>query len=97
MRLEEWRQYEEQRHQKRELDRQQYQELVRGLTECRPEHFVEVGPESLKLTKLGEDNDIEAFLTTFERGVEAHGIQRGKRAVILAPNSSGRQVWHMLP
>jgi len=67
------------------LDRQQYQELVRGLTERWPDRFVEVGPELLKLTKLGEDNNIKAFLTTFERAVEAHGIQTGKRAVILAP------------
>ena len=36
---------------------------------------VEVGPESLKLTKLSETDDIEAFLTTFERAVEAHGVE----------------------
>ena len=35
-----------------------------------------VGPESLKLTKLGEDDDIEAFLSTFKRAVESHNIQR---------------------
>ena len=65
-------------------------ELVRGLTERRPEHFMEVGPESLKLTKLGVDDDIEAFLTTFERAMEAHGVQRGKRAAIWAPHLTGK-------
>lgn len=43
---------------------------------------VEVGPESLKLTKLGES---EAFLTAFERAVEAHGVPAAKWAVLLAP------------
>ena len=59
----------------READRRQYEELIRGLMERRPRR-VEVGPESLKLTKLGENDDIEAFLTTFERAVEAHGVER---------------------
>ena len=61
-----------------------FEQLVQGLTERRPRR-VEVGPESLKLTKLDEGDDIEAFLTTFERAVEAHGVDRDKRAAILAP------------
>jgi len=32
-----------------------------------------------------DNNDIEAFLTTFERAVEAHGVDRDKRATFLAP------------
>ena len=54
-----------------------FEQLVQGLTERRP-HQVEVGLESLKLTKLAEGDDIEAFLTTFERAVEAHGVDRDK-------------------
>ena len=38
-------------------------------------HCIEIGPESLKLTKLTETDDIEAFLATFERAVEAHGVE----------------------
>ena len=53
-------------------------------------HRVEVGPESLKLTKLGETNDIETFLTAFERAVEAHGVEQDKRAAILAPQLTGK-------
>ena len=49
-----------------------------------------MGPESLKLTKLAENDDIEAFLTTFERAVEAHGVDRDKRAAILAPQLTGK-------
>ena len=82
---------EEKRHyeQERAEERLRYEELVRGLTTGRP-HRVEVGPESLKLTKLGETDDIKAFLTTFERAVEAHGVERDKRAAILAPQLTGK-------
>ena len=54
-----------------------YTKLVRGLMTGRP-HCVEIGPESLKLTKLTETGDIEASLTTFERAIEAHGVERDK-------------------
>ena len=60
--------------QERAEERLRYEELVRGLTTGRL-HHVEVGPESLKLTKLTETDDIEVFLTTFERSVEAHGVE----------------------
>ena len=70
-------------------ERLRYEELVRGLTTGRPRR-VEVGPESLKLIKLGETDDIEAFLTTFEIAVEAHGVERDKRAAILAPQLTGK-------
>ena len=70
-------------------ERLRYEKLVRGLTTGRP-HCVEVGPELLKLTKLGEIDDIEAFLTTFEKAVEAHGVERDKRATILAPQLTGK-------
>jgi len=34
-------------------------------------------------------DDIEAFLMTFERAVQAHGVERDKREVILAPQLTG--------
>jgi len=43
-----------------------------------------------KLTRLTESDDIEAFLMTFERAVEAHGVDRDKRAAILAPQLTGK-------
>ena len=42
----------------------------------RPRH--DFGVDSLKLTKLTLSDDIEAFMTTFERSMEAHEIERGK-------------------
>ena len=51
---------------------------------------IEMRPESLKLTKLTETDDIEELLTTFERAVEAHGVEQEKRAAILAPLLTGK-------
>ena len=62
-REEERRCYEEQR--AAGTCRARHEELIQGLTERRPS-WVEVGPESLELTKLTEGDDIEAFLTTFK-------------------------------
>ena len=92
VRAEEKRRYEQERaaeRQERADERRRYEELVRGLTTGRPRRM-EVGPESLKLTKLTETDDIEAFLTTFERAVVAHGVKRDKRAAILAPQLTGK-------
>ena len=66
-----------------------FKQLVQGLTERRP-HQVEVGPESLKLTKLADGDDIEAFLTTFGRALVAHGVHRDKHTTILAPQLTGK-------
>jgi len=55
-----------------------------------PPCHVKVGPESLKLMKLTESDNIEAFLTTFERAVEVHGVERCKRAAVLAPQLTGK-------
>ena len=52
-----------------------FEQLVQGLTERRPRR-VEVGPESLKLTKLAGGDDTEAFLTTFESSGGSWGRQR---------------------
>ena len=82
---------EDKRRYEQHLQEQQnrFEQLVQGLTERRPRR-VEAVPESLKLTKLAEGDDIEAFLTTFERAVEAHGVDRDKRATILAPQLTGK-------
>ena len=86
-RAEEKRCYEQERaaeKQERVKERQRYKELVRGLMTGRPCR-IKVGPESLKLTKLTEMDDIEAFLIMFERAVEVHRVEQDKRATILAP------------
>ena len=47
---------------------------------------MKVGPESLKLT----DNTIEAFLMTFEKAAQVHGIEGDKWVAILAPQLTGK-------
>ena len=69
---EERRRYDE----RQAAERMKYEGLIRELTERRPRR-IGVGPELLKLTKLTEADDIDAFLITFERAVEAHGQESG--------------------
>jgi len=40
--------------------------------------------------KLAENDDIEAFLTTFKRAAQAHGVEGDKWEVILAPQLTGK-------
>ena len=42
------------------------------------------------LSKLTEEDDIEAYLTTFERMMEGYSIDKGKWSYKLAPNLTGR-------
>ena len=55
--------------------------------------------DSLKLTKLGEGDDIEAYLTTFERIMEAHKVRRERWSYQLAPQLTGKaqQAYAALP
>ena len=46
--------------------------------------------DTAKLTKLTESEDIEAYLTTFERMMVAHEVEEEKWAFKLAPNLSGK-------
>ena len=55
--------------------------------------------DSLKLTKLGEGDDIEVYLTTFERIMEAHEVRRERWSYQLAPQLTGKaqQAYAALP
>ena len=41
------------------------------------------------LSRLTEEDDIEAYLTTFERMMEGYSIEKGKWSYRLAPNLTG--------
>ena len=43
-----------------------------------------------KLTKLAEEDDVEAYLTTFERLMTVSGVRRDRWAYLLAPQLTGR-------
>ena len=55
--------------------------------------------EKVKLTKLSEQDDIEAYLTTFERMMAAHRVEEAHWAYKLAPQLTGRaqQAYAALP
>ena len=55
--------------------------------------------DSMKLTKLGEGDDIEVYLTTFERIMEAHEVRRERWLYQLAPQLTGKaqQAYAALP
>ena len=55
--------------------------------------------EPIKLTRLGEKDDIEAYLTTFERIMEAHEVNRERCSFKFTPRLTGKaqQVYASLP
>ena len=86
--LEEWRRIKEERAQRSE---EIMRTLAASLAECehrRPR--TEFGVDSLKLAKLTWLDNIEAFMTIFERSLEAHEIEREKWLVLLAPQLTGK-------
>ena len=48
------------------------------------------GTESIKLTRLGEKDDIKAYLTTFERVMEVNEVSRERWLFQLAPQLTGK-------
>lgn len=53
-------------------------------------HSALSGESTVKVTKLTEDNDIEGYLTTFERQMAAYEIERKRWAYLLAPKLAGK-------
>jgi hypothetical protein len=48
------------------------------------------GEKEVKVAKLMEEDDVEAYLTTFERLMEAYGVPRQRWPFKLAPQLTGR-------
>ena len=53
-------------------------------------HDPSEGRPALKLTHLGEHDDIEAFLVTFERTMKAYEINTARWSFMLAPQLTGK-------
>ena len=49
-----------------------------------------VGGEQIKLTKLSENDGVEAYLMTFERMMEDYRVEKSKWAYLLAPQLTGK-------
>lgn len=81
---------EENEHRMREM-RQQMDMLQRLVTERATSAPVRVSDaEPVKLTRLAESDDIEAYLTTFERMMEAFEVDRARWPFKLAPQLTGK-------
>ena len=80
---------------RREEEVRQQMELLRGLVEGVQRQGLVNAPRQendrdVKVTKLTEEDDIEAYLTTFERLMQAYEIRRERWVYKLAPQLSGR-------
>lgn len=76
-REEERRRYAEESKGRMQEMRRQMEHLQRLVTEQASASWKKSsGSDNVKLTRLGEGDDIEAYLTTFERIMEAHEVSR---------------------
>ena len=88
-REEDRRRYAEESEQRiRDMHRQMecLQKLVVEQTSSRPKNDL----EPVKLTRLSENDDVEAYLKTFERIMEAHEVRKDKWSFKLAPQLTGK-------
>ena len=89
---------------RRENMMQQQMELLRGLVEGVQKQGEKAAiklerDRDVKVTKLTEEDDIEAYLTTFERLMKAYEIQKERWSFKLAPQLIGKaqQAYAALP
>ena len=64
--------------------------MEHGHTQGEKEANITIKGERLRLTKLMDSDDIEAYLTTFERMMGAHEVDCMKWAYLLAPQLTGK-------
>jgi hypothetical protein len=86
------RQDEEQRKEEQQLMRESMEVLKLAVEERREEGREAAGrrEQDIVLTKVTEKDDIEAYLTTFERMMRAYDIGRERWAFMLAPQLTGK-------
>ena len=64
-------------------------ELMRKLVERKEEPRKAERNDAIKLTKLTDQDDIEAYLTVFKRMMEAYEVAKPRWAFMLAPQLTG--------
>ena len=92
----------ERRERQRQEEMHTQMEMMQRLINARPAAPVPRVPnegESMKLARLAESDDIEAYLTTFERVMEAYEVNRARWSFKLAPQLTGKaqQAYAALP
>ena len=84
---------EEQERQRREEWRQrdkEFREALSKIAEAKSDPSKPGGESELRVAKLNEKDDIEAYLTTFKRLMAAYGVTRAKWIFKLAPQLTGK-------
>ena len=88
---------EEQERQRREEEWRQrdkeFREALSKIAEAKSDPSKPGGESELRVAKLNEKDDIEAYLTTFKRLMAAYGVTRAKWIFKLAPHSRGKPNW----
>eukprot|EP00731_Ephydatia_muelleri_P034723 Em0073g20a len=89
-----WREEEQVQHGKdrrrHDEETRAYLDLIAKLAETRKEDSAKPANLSVKLVPLGAEDDVEAYLVTFERILTAHGIDENRWAHFLAPQLTGK-------
>ena len=79
---------------KREEETRQQMELLRGLLEGVQKQseatMLQVDHKDVKVAKLTSEDDIEAYLTTFERLMKAHNVKKDRWTYKLTPHLTGK-------
>ena len=95
-RVQRGREFDEQRNWREEERKQHgeetkaYLELIAKLAEAQKVDSRKPAGLSVKLVPLGAEDDIEAYLVTFERILTAHGIDKTRWSHFLAPQLTGK-------
>ena len=89
-----WREEEQVQHgkdrERHDEETRAYLDLIAKLAETRKEDSAKPANLSVKLVPLGAEDDVEAYLVTFERILTAHGIDENRWAHFLAPQLTGK-------
>ena len=88
-RAEERRRYEEEA-ERRDRAMMTQMEVFQRMVSERDEKVAKRDPDPVKLTRLSDTDDIESYLTTFERVMKAHGIEAARWPYKLAPQLTGK-------
>eukprot|EP00731_Ephydatia_muelleri_P022383 Em0014g974a len=89
-----WREEEQVQHgkdrERHDEETRAYLDLIAKLAETRKDGSAKPANLSVKLVPLGAEDDVEAYLVTFERILTAHGIDENRWAHFLAPQLTGK-------
>ena len=88
--LAEKRRRQEQERKEHEAEMRQLMDILHRLVAEKSSVKPSLTTEPLRLTKLTEQDDIEAYLLTFERVMEAYGVDKAKWTFQLAPQLTGK-------